>query len=129
MSDMKTPTLILATLGVLFALPASSASLVCSGTVAQLWYHQPGAVMVKLSSMNTAAMVCDLNTDWIVPGSLSGNTSVVSCKAIYAALLAANHSGTFIESMIFDADTLPASCNAFASFTKVNLRFFSLNQS
>jgi len=115
-----------AALAILFAFPAFSASLVCSGTVAELWYHQPGAVMVKLSSMNTAVVVCDLNTDWLVPGSLSGTTTPGVCKLIYGALLAANRSGAVVQSMIFDADTLPASCNSFAFFAKTNLRFFSV---
>jgi hypothetical protein len=110
----------------LLALPAAGASLRCNGTVAEVWYHAPGVVLVKLSSMNTAAMVCEINSDWLVPGSLSGATTPASCKAIYAALLAANRSGALIDEMIFDADTLPASCSEFAFFTKVNLRFFNI---
>ena len=106
------------------AFNVQAATVVCSGTVEQISYHQPGVLYVRLSNMNVPVAICSLNTEWVQPGSMSGTTPVESCKAIFAALLAAKHAGTHIGMMYFDGDQVPATCGAFASWTKANVRYF-----
>jgi hypothetical protein len=105
---------------------AQSATVICSGTVAQLSYHQPEKLFLKLSSMNYEVAVCSTDSEWIVPGSTSGNTSVSACKTIYATLLAAKLSGVTISNLYLDGDQVPASCSTFASWTSVSLRYMNL---
>ncbi|SNB46510.1 hypothetical protein SAMN06269301_1977 [Geobacter sp. DSM 9736] len=119
-----TGTLLL--LVVLLAVPASYAeAVVCGGTVQTLAYHQPGKLLLRLSSMNTPVYICSTDADWVVPGSLAGSTSPAACKAIYATLLAAKTSGAPIPDMYFDGDQLPANCISFAPWSEANVRYFS----
>lgn len=103
---------------------ANSATVVCNGTVDQLAYHQPGQLMLRLSSMNVPIFICSTEADWNVPGSLSGTTTTSACKTIYATLLSARLTHNQISSMYFDGDDVPAACNAFSVWTKVNVRYF-----
>lgn len=104
---------------------AHAATLVCSGTVDQLSYHQPGRLMLKLSSMNTFVFICSTDSEWVVPGSVSGNTTVSTCKALYATFLAARVTGVTIQSLYLDGDQVPASCSSFPSWTNVNVRHYA----
>ena len=110
-----------------FAFPkmASSATVVCAGTVEAVGVHLPGRVFLRLSSMNDSAIVCLLDADWAPPGSVSGSTSPSVCKSIYAALLLARDSRRPLNSVYMDGNTVPASCSAFGSWTEVSLRYFS----
>jgi hypothetical protein len=92
--------------------------------LAALSVHLPGLVFMKLSSMNTAAMICRLDIDHSVAGGLYP-TSPSVCKSTYAALLAARSTGRQITGAYMDADAAPASCTGFANWTYVSLRFFS----
>lgn len=103
---------------------AQATTLVCSGKVEMLGYHQPGTLYVKLSGMNAPVAICNMDTSWAPAGSASGTTSVSSCKTLFSALMFAKQAGTNITSMWFDADTLPASCTTFPSWSQVNLRYF-----
>ena len=107
------------------AAQAHGGTVVCSGTVEQLAYHQPGRLRVRLSSMNVPVFICSAESDWQPAGSLSGSTSPAACKTLYATLLAARLTRGTINSMYFDGDDVPASCNAFSGFwLGVNVRYF-----
>ena len=114
----------IALLAIFVSFSVRAGTAVCSGTVQVLAYHQPGDLFVRLSSMNVSVLICNLNSDWVVPGSLSGNTPPASCRALHASLLTAKMAGTTISSMYFDGDQVPGSCNSFASWTRVNVRYF-----
>jgi hypothetical protein len=103
---------------------AYSGTVVCSGTVVRLAYHQPDAIFVQLSSMNTPVLICSMDVEWVVPGTLAGNTSVSACRAMYAALLSAKLADRPINVFYMDGDTVPAACGAFASWTRVNVRYW-----
>jgi len=110
----------------LLAVVASQAhggTVVCSGTVEQLAYHQPGRLMIRLSSMNVPVFICSADHDWEPAGSFS-STSPAACKTLYATLLAARLTRGTIGSMYFDGDEGPASCGAFSRWTSVNVRYF-----
>jgi hypothetical protein len=111
-------------LGLTAASNTYAANVVCGGTVAQLAYHQPGKLMLRLSSMNVPVFICSADSEWIVPGSVAGNTSASSCKTLYAALLSAKLAGSTVNSMYLDGDQVPTSCSSFTSWTNVNVRYF-----
>lgn len=103
---------------------ARAATVVCGGSISALAYHQPGYVLLQLSSMNVPVMICSMDQEWIVPGTASGNTSPASCRAIYASLLSAKASGAHIRSLYIDGTDVPTSCNSFGNWTRVNVRYF-----
>ncbi len=106
---------------------ANAASLYCNGgKVASLSYHGKGTIYLKMSNMNTPVGICNLDADWGPTGSMTGVTSPSSCKAIYAALLAAKHAGNTIPQLLFDGDSVPTSCTTFAHWSQVNLRFMEI---
>lgn len=106
---------------------AQSAALYCNGsTVAQLSYHGAGTLYVRLANMNTAVGICSFDGEWVRPGTLTGPTSASSCKAIYAALLAAKHSGQPIAQMLFDGDQVPANCSSWGPWAQANLRYIDI---
>jgi hypothetical protein len=106
---------------------AHSAALYCNGsTVAQLSYHGKGTLYVRLANMNTAVGICSFDADWAPAGSLTGTTSPSSCKAIYAALLAAKHSGQPISQMLFDGEQVPANCSSWGPWAQANLRYIDI---
>lgn len=109
----------------LLAHGAGAASIVCTGTVVQLAYHQPGNLFLRLSSMNTAVGICSTDAEWVVPGSLAGNTTVSACKTLYATLMTAKVTGATFANVYFDGDQVPGSCTTFAPWTQVNLRYMS----
>lgn len=104
---------------------AHTANVICNGTVDILAYHQPGNLMLKLSSMNVPVFICNTDIDWVVAGTASGNTSPKACKALYATFLTAKITGAAINDMYLDGDQVPASCNSFASWTQVNVRYYT----
>lgn len=81
--------------------------------------------MLKLSGMNVPVFICSTDADWVVSGSLAGSTSPNACKTLYATFLTAKITGAVIHSMYFDGDQVPASCNAFANWTSVNVRYYN----
>lgn len=106
------------------AFNAQAGTVVCSGTVAQLVYNQPGLLSLKLSSMNVPVFICMMDGDWSVPGSLAGVTSPAACKVLYGTLLSAKLTGTTINSMYFDGNQVPTACNSFPNDVQVNVRHF-----
>lgn len=116
---------VLLTVLISIASTAHAANVICEGTVDILAYHQPGNLMLKLSGMNVPVFICSTDVDWVVPGSLSGNTSPNACKALYATFLTAKVTGAVIHNMYFDGDQVPASCNSFANWTQVNVRYYT----
>src|SRR5688572_10815423 len=87
--------LLLATFG---SAPAFGATVVCAGTVSQLMYEN-GYVMLKLSSMNTPALICSLDANFEVAAGYV--TSPAACKTMYAALLTAKLSSTPLSNVYF----------------------------
>lgn len=81
--------------------------------------------MMRLSSMNAAISICSLNSEWMVSGSLAGNTTASACKAIYATMLTARSSGRPMTSVYFDGDAVPTACSSFVFMTLVNIRYFA----
>jgi len=106
------------------AVNALAGNVVCSGTVDVLAYHQPGRLMIKLSSMNTAVFICSTDADWTVAGSLAGTTTPSACKALYATFLSAKLTRAPINNMYFDGDDVPASCNSFSPWMGANVRYY-----
>lgn len=104
---------------------AQAASLYCNGAIAELSYHQGAGVMLRMSNMNYAVFICSTDSEWIVPGTAAGNTSVSACKTMYGTLLAAKLSGVQLTQMLFDGDIVPAACNLFAPWSRVNVRYFN----
>jgi hypothetical protein len=112
---------------VLMSSTAHAGALYCNGgTVAQLSYHGKGTLYLRMSNMNTAVGICSFDGDWGPAGSLTGLTSPSTCKAIFAALLAAKHAGTPIPQLLFDGDAVPATCASFAPWAAVNLRYYDM---
>ena len=103
---------------------ANAGTVVCEGTVQELTLHQPGLVGLRLSSMSAPVFIYRIDAEQTIPGAAS--TSAANCKAMYAGLLAAKISGTFVHGAYFDGDQVPASCNAAQFWTYVSLRSFTL---
>jgi hypothetical protein len=113
-------------LALVLAQTAQAGSLNCTGTIAQLAYHQPDTLYIRLTSMNTVVSICSVDVVWVIPGSLAGNTSVSACKTMYAALLAAKVADRSVNVFLMDGDAVPASCTGFAAWTSVNVRYWEL---
>lgn len=103
---------------------AQGATVICNGTVDMLAYHQPGRLMLRLSSMNHPVFICSAESEWVVAGSVSGNTSPSTCKALYATFLAARVTGASLTGLYLDGDQVPAACDSFAPWTNVNVRYY-----
>lgn len=111
----------------LLAGQVSAGEIVCYGKVEVLSYHAPDQMMIKLSGMNTSVLFCSPDNRWSVPGT-SYTTGPETCKTLYSVFLAAKLSGKILESVYFDGDGTPANCNSFASWTRLNIRHFILQQ-
>jgi hypothetical protein len=103
----------------------AAAELWCGGKVAELAFHQPGKIVLRLSSMNSVIVICSVDGDWNVPGSRGGVTTTSSCKTMYATLLAAKHANVSLGSVVFDANVLPTACTGFTPWQEVNVRFIN----
>lgn len=110
-------------LSILLSVHANAATVVCSGTVAELSYHASDKLMIRLSSMNTVVYICNPGAEWIVSGT-SYKTSPDTCKALYSVFLAARLSGEPINSVYFDGDDVPATCNSWGNWKSANIRHF-----
>jgi hypothetical protein len=97
-------------------------TVVCSGTVAGISIHGPD-IMIRLSSMNQAVTFCRLDSTFTVAGGIYP-TSPEMCKALVAMFIAARESGRTIESVYFDGDSVPATCNGWANWSNANIRYF-----
>jgi len=105
------------------ATTANSGTLMCSGSVAEVAYHSPGKLMIRLSSMNTGVIFCSTDSDWSVTGTEYGSTSPSACKALYSTFLTAKALGTPIVQVRFDGDAVPATCDSFAPWASVSIRY------
>lgn len=121
---MRRAVLVTFALGVVGAVsPAQANTIVCGGMVTAIAYHNPGIVMLQLSSMNQRVMACSVDSDWTVNGATTGRES---CKALFAAMLAAKMSKTPISQVYFDGVSMPAACNGFEPWTQVSVRYYDL---
>lgn len=102
---------------------AKAAALTCSGTIDILSYHAPNKFMIKLSSMNTFVFFCNPDAVWSVPGTVF-ETGPDACKMMYSTFLTAKAQGKSLESVYFDGDQVPASCNSWASWSVANIRHY-----
>jgi hypothetical protein len=80
--------------------------------------------MLRLSSMNTPVFFCHPNATFVVTGT-TYTTSAETCRAMVAMLITARETGRTIESMYFDGDDVPATCDAWGGWKSANVRFFS----
>jgi len=115
--------MVLAALMSVMATAANSGTLMCSGTVAEVAYHSPGKLMVRLNSMNTGVIFCSTDSDWSVTGTEYGSTSPSACKALYSTFLTAKALGTTTVQIRFDGDSVPATCTSFAPWASVSIRY------
>ena len=105
------------------ATPAFAATVVCGGTVAQVSYEN-AYVLLRLSNMNTPAMICHLDVNFeVAPGYV---TSPAACKVMYASFLAAKLSGATLNNVYFDGPAIPASCAAWAPWTYAHVRHYEM---
>jgi len=113
-------TALLATFG---ASQAFAATVVCAGTVSQLMYEN-SYVMLRLSSMNTPALICHVDANFeVAPGYV---TSPAACKTMYASFLSARLSGATLSNVYFDGPSVPASCATWAPWTYAHVRHYEL---
>lgn len=103
---------------------AYAGTITCSGTVDFLSYHANIGLMLKLSSMNTQVFICNPDAEWNVPGT-TYITSPGACKALYSTFLSARVTGQPINSMYFDGDAVPATCNSWGNWQRANIRFYT----
>ena len=101
---------------------AFAGSLVCSGTVESVGYHDRDKLMVKLSSMNTSVFFCNPNAEWQAPG--TGRVmNPETCKSLFATFLSARATKEPISVVHFDGDNVPSTCSGFENFKDVFIRF------
>lgn len=100
---------------------ALAGTVVCSGTVETISYHANNSFMVRLSSMNYPVYFCNPEITWNIAGYSTGPQT---CKMLYATFLAARESGRTINSLYFDSDDAPTSCNTWAAWRSATVRFF-----
>src|SRR5262245_3551307 len=102
---------------------ASATTVVCSGTVITLSYHANGQMMIRLSSMNVPVFFCTPDTTWTAAGE-GQTTAPETCKAMYATFLAARMSGIPVNNVYFDGSAVPATCDAWSSWSNANIRHY-----
>jgi hypothetical protein len=115
LAGLAATSMLLASPGVL------AGTVVCSGTVETIAYHANNSFMVRLSSMNTPVYFCNPEITWNVAGFSTGPQT---CKMLYATFLAARESGRTINSLYFDSDDAPATCNTWGTWKSATVRFF-----
>jgi hypothetical protein len=104
------------------ACAASAGTIVCSGKVLDIGYHQPSLVMLRIEGMNTPVYVCNLSANWAAPGSLVAPATPEACRALLSAMMAAKASNAVIKDLYFDGDSVPSTCGAFVPQSQVNVR-------
>lgn len=98
-------------------------TVVCEGEIDELAYHGTDRFMLKLSSMNRAVFFCSPDSTWVVSGS-GYRTGPNSCQTMYSTFLAAKLAGKRLESVYFDGDQVPSSCNSWGEWSMANIRYF-----
>jgi hypothetical protein len=111
-------------IGAFFCSAAFAGSVTCSGTVESISFHSNNTFMIRLSSMNTAVFFCSPDSTFSVPGT-SYTTGPETCKALVAIFIAARESGRTIQSLYFDGDAVPATCDGWGNWSSANIRFFN----
>lgn len=102
---------------------AQAGTVICSGTVQALSYHAGIGLMIQLSSMNTVVFFCDPDNAWTVSGTTL-TTPVAACRSMWALFMQAKASGAAVNNMYFDGDNVPATCDAWAAWSRANIRHF-----
>lgn len=123
MSWRKASRAVLAIATAALAAHSNAATIVCTGTVDQLVYYNPGMIMVRLSSMNTAVFVCSTEATFTAPNA-GYSTSPQACKVMYAGLLTAKTANTPIAAMYFDAASVPSSCGSWPEWANAQVRLY-----
>jgi hypothetical protein len=110
----------------LFATTSSAGELYCTGAITQVAFHSGAGngFMLQLSTMNVPVFFCDPSATWSVPGT-GYNTPPDQCKALISAFLAGKLAGRTLSALIFDGAAVPTTCDAWPSWTKANIRYFS----
>lgn len=103
---------------------AHAATLVCGGTIVTLAYHSPNRIMLRLSSMDNAVFFCNTDTEWSVAGT-TYTTAPRACGALYSSFLSAKMSGLTVNSMYFDGNEVPATCDSWGKWKSANIRYFN----
>lgn len=101
----------------------SAGSIHCNGHVDKIGFHANNKLMLKLSSMNKAVMICNTESEWVVNGS-GYRTGPEMCKALLSMLMHAKATKADLGNVWFDGDDVPASCDAWESWKSANLRYF-----
>jgi hypothetical protein len=103
---------------------AWSGSVTCSGTVEEITFHASNLFYIRLSSMNTPVAFCNPDANYNAAGSPHA-TGPETCKAMIAMFIAARETGRQLNSVYFDGDTAPATCNTWAPWSGANIRYYS----
>ena len=117
---------LIATALIVCSFSATSAELVCGGTVDVLAYHANNKLMIKLSNMNTPVFFCSPDSEWVVSGT-PYKTGPQTCQTLYSTFLAAKLANKTLSSVYFDGDQVPADCNSWGSWANANIRHFAVN--
>jgi len=121
---MRKSNKIISTVLMSLSINSYAGTVICSGTVDMLAYHAPDSMMVRLSSMNAPVTFCKPGQDFSVPGS-NYVIDADTCKSIYSSFLSAKMSGKPIQTMYFDGDDVPASCDQWGSWKYAVIRYFT----
>jgi hypothetical protein len=105
------------------AIQCQAATVVCSGTVEQIAYYNPGLIMVRLSSMNNPVFICSTDAPFTEPNA-GYATTVQACKVLYAGLLTAKTTNSPIQAMYFDAATVPSTCATWPAWAYAQVRYY-----
>jgi len=123
--ESKMKMLVVLVSALLCCAPAFSGTVVCSGTVVRIAQHANNNLMIQLSSMNAAVFICNMETTWSVPGT-SYTTGPNQCKALLAMFLEAKATDTTINSLYFDGDGVPTTCNGWSNWVNALVRYFDM---
>ena len=98
-------------------------TITCTGKVDTLAFHANTGFMLKLTSMNTHAFICNPQTEWTVAGTVY-KTQPEECKMLYSMLMHAKATNANVGTVYFDGDdNLPNQCDQFPNWSRVNIRF------
>lgn len=74
----------------------SAGSIQCNGHVDKIGFHANNKLMLKISSMNKAVLICDTESKWTVNGT-GYKTGPEICKAMLSMLIHAKATKADIE--------------------------------